>query len=76
MIPEEKFVDVSHLAKRWGVAVNTVWRWARTRPEFPKPVRLGPSCTRWRHSQIETFENLQGGSSGGEVQEGKRSANK
>ena len=50
------FLTVGDVARRYRTSVNTIWRWARTRPEFPDPVKLGSSCTRWRLSDLETFE--------------------
>src|SRR5262249_10111303 len=32
-------------------------------PDFPQPVQLGPSCTRWRYSEVEAFEKRSGRSS-------------
>jgi len=51
-----KYVSVSEVAARMGVSVNTVWRWARERPDFPRPVRIGPSTTRWHIDELEAFE--------------------
>jgi predicted DNA-binding transcriptional regulator AlpA len=36
---------------------TTIWRWTRT-DKFPKPVKLG-GATRWRLSDIETWEQKQ-----------------
>lgn len=44
-----------HLARRFGVSRATVWRWSRN-TGFPSPVRLGPGCTRWRSTEIESWE--------------------
>jgi len=41
-------MTVRQVADRLAVSVPTVWRWARERPDFPKPRRLGPAATRWR----------------------------
>ena len=47
------------LAERYGIARNTVWRWHRERPDFPRAVSLSPGCTRWKLSEIEAWEAAQ-----------------
>lgn len=46
----------SHIAKRYCVSRQTVWRWAATDVTFPKPIKLSPGCTRWKLSDIEAWE--------------------
>ena len=50
----EYFSDVD-LSRRFAVSRVTVWRWSRT-GDFPKPVRLGPNCTRWARDAVELWE--------------------
>ena len=38
-----------------GVTISTWWEWARTLPDFPKPLRISTRCTRWRRSEIDAF---------------------
>jgi prophage regulatory protein len=52
----EKYLTVSEVAQRLGISVNTTWRWARQRQDFPHPVKIGPGCTRWRLSDLVSFE--------------------
>lgn len=40
---------------RYSVHRNTIHRWARE-GRFPKPVRLGENCTRWRLTDLERWE--------------------
>lgn len=54
------YLTVRQAAARLAVSVPTVWRWARERPDFPKPCRLGPNCTRWRLSDLEAWEAQRG----------------
>lgn len=54
------YLTVRQAAARLAVSVPTVWRWARERPDFPKPHRLGPNCTRWRLSDLEAWEAQRG----------------
>ena len=43
------------LAARYEVARSTIWRWLKTNPDFPRPVKLAGS-TRWRLSDLEKWE--------------------
>jgi predicted DNA-binding transcriptional regulator AlpA len=45
------------------VSPATIWRWVRTRAEFPKPVKIGPQTTVWDLAEIEAFiaRQAQGG---------------
>jgi prophage regulatory protein len=52
----EKYIADTDGADRYGVHRTTWWRWARTDPSFPKPIKLSPGCTRWRLSDIESWE--------------------
>lgn len=46
------YLSAKQLAKRYGVHVVTVWRWAQI-GRLPKPERLTPRTTRWRKDAIE-----------------------
>lgn len=52
----ERYLTVRDVARRFAVSVQTVWRWAKERPQFPKPVELSPGTTRWRMSDLIGFE--------------------
>jgi predicted DNA-binding transcriptional regulator AlpA len=45
----------SEVAQRVACTKNHVWRRAKNEPEFPKPVSLGPKCTRWKGEDVEAF---------------------
>ena len=47
------YVSDQNLAGRYSVTRQTVWRWLKTDPTFPKPISLSPGCTRWRLDEIE-----------------------
>lgn len=53
---QETYLSDAQLAARYGVHRATPWRWAKTDPAFPKPVKLSPQCSRWRLSEIEAWE--------------------
>lgn len=50
------FLSAREVAERYDVSLATIWRWPDSLPNFPKPVRLSPGCTRWRLSELERFE--------------------
>ncbi|MCK0151079.1 AlpA family phage regulatory protein [Marivita sp. S6314] len=52
----EIYLTDNDLARRYGIARPTVWRWHREHPEFPRVVRLTPGCARWKLSEIEAWE--------------------
>lgn len=43
------------LAERYGVARNSIWRWARL-GQLPPPVQLTPGCSRWNLADVEAWE--------------------
>lgn len=49
------YLSAAQLARRYGVHVVTVWRWAQI-GRIPRPIRLTPRTTRWRKDQIEARE--------------------
>lgn len=52
------FLSVKDLSDRYGVSVATIWRWTAERSDFPKPIKLGIGCTRWRIEDLEAFEAI------------------
>ena len=42
----ETYLPDTRVAARYGVHRTTSWRWDKTVPTFPKPVRLSPGCAR------------------------------
>jgi len=50
------YLSVRHVADRFDVSPNTIWRWTATNPEFPRPIKLGPGCTRWLLAELEAYE--------------------
>jgi prophage regulatory protein len=49
------YLSAAQLARRYGVHIVTVWRWAQI-GRIPRPVRLTPRTTRWRKDQIEAAD--------------------
>lgn len=57
----ETYLSDAHLAARYGVHRSTPWRWTKTDATFPKPVKLSPQCSRWKLSEIESWEAAKAG---------------
>jgi prophage regulatory protein len=57
----EIYLSDRRLSARYGVHRSTPWRWVNTDPDFPKPVKLSPQCSRWKLSEIEAWEKSRGG---------------
>ncbi len=53
----ETYIADTRIAIRYGVHRTTVWRWLKSDPTFPKPVKLTPGCTRWKLSEVEIWES-------------------
>ncbi|MBB3144592.1 putative DNA-binding transcriptional regulator AlpA [Phyllobacterium trifolii] len=54
--PEEWYLSVRQVAKRYSVSVPTVWRWVQVKSDFPSPVSLHRGTTRWRMSDLLAYE--------------------
>ena len=52
----ETYLSDRQIGARYGVHHLTPRRWLNTDPTFPRPVKLTPGCTRWKLSEIETWE--------------------
>lgn len=51
-----EYLSVMDVARRYSVHRLTPWRWLKTDPTFPKPVKLGAMTTRWRRSDLDAWE--------------------
>jgi predicted DNA-binding transcriptional regulator AlpA len=52
----DTYLSDKDLSDRYRITRNTVWRWHRERPDFPRAIRLSPGCTRWNLSAITAWE--------------------
>ena len=50
------YINDKQLALRFAIARPTVWRWVKGEIGFPKPYSLSPGCTRWKVSEVDTWE--------------------
>ncbi len=57
--PEEaadRYLCVREVAHRFSASVQSVWRWTKSDPSFPQPIKLRVGTTRWRLSDLIAFE--------------------
>jgi prophage regulatory protein len=50
------YLSDKQLAARFAVSRQSVWRWLKVDPAFPRPYSLSPGCTRWKLAEIEQWE--------------------
>lgn len=50
------YLSVDQVAHRFSVSKDSIWRWKR-KGDFPTPVKLGGTTTRWRLTDIEDWES-------------------
>lgn len=54
--PGEVWAPDFQVAKRYGVSVPTVWRWARL-GVLPKPTKIGPNTRRWHIPTLDDHDS-------------------
>lgn len=54
-LPDQAMVPTGVFAAVIDVGESTVWRRTKFEPDFPKPIRIGIRCTRWRVGDIRAF---------------------
>ena len=55
MSQTDKFISDKQVAGRYEVSRATIWRWVKE-GHVPPPVKFTPGCTRWRLSDLQTWE--------------------
>lgn len=63
--PKRVVLRVRHTAERCGCSVATVWRKAKTDPDFPKPVRVTERVTGWLEHEIDAYLDARAAARGG-----------
>jgi predicted DNA-binding transcriptional regulator AlpA len=57
IVQEHKYIRASQIAKKYGIGLSTVWRYANT-GKLPKPYgKLSPKVTVWRLDEVESVMN-------------------
>lgn len=46
---------VDQVAEKLTVSRATIWRYTRSDPQFPKPIKLSPGCARWRADEVDDW---------------------
>lgn len=46
-------------ARFLGVGSSTLWRWVKTKPGFPQPIRLSARCTVFRVDELIAWRDAQ-----------------
>ncbi|MBT9462543.1 transcriptional regulator [Hydrogenophaga sp.] len=59
-LPDSALLPVTAFRTLAGIAPSTVWRRTSLEPDFPKPVRLGAKCTRFKVGDIRRLLAGQG----------------
>jgi len=45
----------SNAADYLDIGVSTLWRYAKTLPDFPQPIKLSPRCTVFSQSALDAW---------------------
>jgi prophage regulatory protein len=51
-------------AKFLGIGRSTLYKWAKERPEFPQPIKLGTRTTVFRLDELAAWRDAQGQKAG------------
>ena len=62
-LPDAAMISVKALATVMEKGVSTVWRNCQQDPNFPRPIRLGPGCTRFKVGAIRAYLALKANTS-------------
>ncbi|WP_257294933.1 AlpA family transcriptional regulator [Endozoicomonas sp. YOMI1] len=49
------YVSRLGVMNRYGIGSSTLYRWMEA-GHFPKPIRFGPRCIRWKLEDLEAWE--------------------
>lgn len=52
----EPMYTPSEVCAMFGICRVTLWRWEKSRPDFPKPIKINCRVTRYLKSDIEAFK--------------------
>ena len=56
------WVSPKRAARMFDISEATLYRWLKTRSDFPKPVKLSPGCTRFDLNKLNAFAASKGAS--------------
>lgn len=53
----QSYLSAAQVSARYGLTSDkNAWRWTKSDPTFPKPVKLSARCVRWRLADLEAWE--------------------
>jgi predicted DNA-binding transcriptional regulator AlpA len=55
-----RYLSVKAVADRYECSTASIWRFCRNRTDFPRPIKIGPGCTRWLEDDLLAFEQSLG----------------
>jgi len=59
-MPDAGFARMPVVCGLFGVGPATIWRWAKERQDFPKPLKLSARVTVWKISDLRRHLSGQG----------------
>lgn len=62
LIAHDIYLSPKQVAEMFSVSQATIFRWLREKPEFPRPLKLSPGCTRFRLADLQAFVAILGAS--------------
>lgn len=51
----DRWLSPRQVTAMFSISEATLYRWVKQRPEFPRPVKLSPGCTRFSLKQLQDF---------------------
>ncbi|MBG6143565.1 putative DNA-binding transcriptional regulator AlpA [Labrenzia sp. EL_142] len=58
---DRAYLTDKEVALRYSVSKATIWRWANSNPNFPKPIVFSKGVSRWSLEDLLAFEALKKG---------------
>ena len=52
---EKRLLSAIDLAKKFEVTRGAIYKWEKTRPEFPKRIKYGPRSGGWVREEIDVY---------------------
>lgn len=56
----DQYVRASSLARQLGIHRSTLWRWAKEKPSFPRPLKITEGVTLWSLEEVQAWLQQQG----------------
>ena len=56
-ISDDEILRPAQAAKYLKIGRTTLWRWAKEKANFPRPIRMSPTITVFRRSELDAYIN-------------------